>query len=106
MKWGVPLGATPPPHLTLGPKIFLCKHQQILNYNFSKSPGIAPKILVICSVIGMKCRARGLGPQAFHGFTEKTDWVKNIIEVCGIYAKCLNNQKLRFVNVFDIRGKA
>ena len=35
------------------------------------------------SLIGMKCRGRGLGPQALHGFKKKTNWVKKFIEVFG-----------------------
>ena len=58
----------------------------------------------MCSVLGMKCRGRGLAPESLKGCTEKKDWDKKFIEVCGIYAKFLNNQKIRFVYVLGIRG--
>ena len=53
--------------------------------------------------MGMMCRGPGLGPQALHGFTEKTDWVKKLFEVCGICAKFFNNKKY-FLFMFLILG--
>ena len=76
-------GLIPPPHF--GPKIIFVQASKIVEFLFfSKSPRIAPKIPAMYSLIGMKCRGCGLGPQALHGFKKKTNWVKKFIEVFGI----------------------